>query len=77
MAKHNYNRIKAVLAEKNFTSKELAQRLNKSETTVSRWCTNDIQPSIETLIPDSQNAECGYKRFIGSYKITLSYILYK
>lgn len=49
MAKHNYNRIKAVLAEKNYTSKELAQRLNKSETTVSRWCTNDIQPSVETL----------------------------
>lgn len=49
MAKRNLNRIKAVLAEKNKTSRELAHLLGKTETSVSRWCTNDMQPSIETL----------------------------
>jgi transcriptional regulator with XRE-family HTH domain len=43
------NRIKAVLAEKNKTSKDLARYLGKTESTVSRWCTNEVQPSIETL----------------------------
>jgi len=48
-SKYNYNRLKSVLVEKNITSKELAKVLSRSETTVSRWCTNDVQPSIPTL----------------------------
>ncbi|MGV0958076.1 helix-turn-helix transcriptional regulator [Empedobacter falsenii] len=43
------NRIKVVLVEKNITNKYLANKLNKSEVTVSRWCTNEIQPSLENL----------------------------
>jgi len=43
------NRIKAVLAEKNVQNKDLAQKLKISPETVSRWCTNDTQPSLETL----------------------------
>ena len=42
-----HNRIKAVLAEKNISSKDLAKHLDKTESTVSRWCTNDVQPSVE------------------------------
>lgn len=49
MSKVNLNRIKSVLAEKNKSSKVLAAHLDKTESTVSRWCTNDVQPSIETL----------------------------
>ncbi|MEO2050589.1 MAG: helix-turn-helix transcriptional regulator [Allomuricauda sp.] len=49
MKKINYNRIKAVLAEENVASKELAKHLDKTESTVSRWCTNDVQPSVEVL----------------------------
>ena len=44
------NRIKAVLAEKQLTSKRLAERLEKSENTVSKWCSNKVQPSLENLI---------------------------
>ncbi|MBL6452088.1 MAG: helix-turn-helix transcriptional regulator [Porphyromonas sp.] len=44
------NRIKSVLAEKQMTSKSLAEQLGKGENTVSRWCSNRIQPSLETLI---------------------------
>jgi putative transcriptional regulator len=45
-----YNRIKAVLAEQGKTNIWLAETLNKHRTIVSRWCTNDVQPSAETLI---------------------------
>ncbi|WP_348085349.1 helix-turn-helix transcriptional regulator [Dyadobacter sp.] len=44
-----YNRIKAVLAEKGRTNIWLAEELGKNKTTVSKWCTNDVQPPIETL----------------------------
>jgi len=43
------NRIKVVLVEQNKSSKWLAEKLGKNESTVSRWCTNNIQPSIDTL----------------------------
>ena len=44
------NRIKVVLAEQGRTNKWLAEKLGKTTTTVSRWCTNEMQPSLETLI---------------------------
>jgi putative transcriptional regulator len=44
-----YNRIKAVLAENEMTNKELAEQLRVTPETVSRWCTNDNQPPVETL----------------------------
>ena len=50
MQKKPINRIKAVLAEKQKTSKWLAEQLGKSETTISRWCTNEVQPSLETML---------------------------
>lgn len=43
------NRIKVVLVEKGFTSKWLAEQLGKNEATISRWCTNDVQPNLKTL----------------------------
>lgn len=44
------NRLKAVLAEKQVTNKRLAEKMDLSTTTVSRWCTNKTQPSLETLV---------------------------
>jgi len=49
MGKIVLNRIKAVLAENDKTNKWLAEKLSKNETTVSRWCTNEAQPSLENL----------------------------
>lgn len=43
------NRIKVVLAEKSRTNLWLAEQLNVSKITVSRWCTNDMQPTVEGL----------------------------
>jgi len=50
MAKNAINRIKIVLVEQGRTNKWLADKLGKNATTVSRWCTNDMQPSLETLV---------------------------
>lgn len=47
--KKSFNRIRVVLAEQDRTNKWLAEKIGKNRTTVSRWCTNDMQPSIETL----------------------------
>lgn len=49
MSKNAINRIKVVLVEKNLSSKWLAEQLGKNEATISRWCTNDVQPSLYTL----------------------------
>jgi putative transcriptional regulator len=49
MPKQKYNRIKSVLVEKDKSAKWLSEQLNKDKSTVSRWCTNDMQPTIETF----------------------------
>jgi len=49
MSNIQYNRIKAVLAEKNVLNYELAKKIKVSEQAVSAWCTNTKQPSISTL----------------------------
>ena len=50
MAKVEINRIKVALAETRGKNKWLAEKLNKNGTTISRWCTNEVQPSLETLL---------------------------
>lgn len=49
------NRLKVVLAETKHTNRWLARELKKDEATVSKWCTNTSQPSLETLY---QIAKC-------------------
>jgi putative transcriptional regulator len=51
MAKNRkqFNRLKAVLAEKGKTNLWLSDKLGVNKTTVSKWCTNDVQPTMETL----------------------------
>ena len=49
------NRLKVVLAEKKRTNKWLASQLGVAPSTVSKWCTNVCQPSLETLL---QIADC-------------------
>lgn len=45
----NLNRIKVVLVEQQKTGKWLAGQLGKSACTVSKWCSNSIQPDLATL----------------------------
>ncbi len=50
MDKKAINRLKVVLAEQGRTNKWLAEKLDKNTATISRWCTNEMQPSLETLV---------------------------
>lgn len=50
MSNKGLNRIKVVLVEQHKTSKWLAEQLGKGEATISKWCTNRSQPSLETLV---------------------------
>lgn len=45
----NLNRIKVVLVEKQKTGKWLAEQLGKSNCTISKWCSNTVQPDLKTL----------------------------
>lgn len=51
------NRLKVVLAEKKRTNKWLAEKLGVAPSTVSKWCTNVCQPSLETLLQIADNLE--------------------
>lgn len=46
---HSLNRLKIVLVEQGKSGRWLAERLNKSEHTISRWCQNKTQPSVARL----------------------------
>lgn len=50
MENKDLNRLKVVLAEKKRTNKWLAEKLGKDPATVSKWCTNTAQPSLENLV---------------------------
>ena len=43
------NRIKVVLVEQKKTGKWLSEQLGVSVTTTSRWCSNSVQPDLQTL----------------------------
>ena len=45
----NLNRIKVTLVEKQKTGKWLAEQMGNSACTVSKWCSNSIQPDLATL----------------------------
>jgi len=62
------NRLKVVLVEQGKTSKWLAQMLEKNETTISRWCTNEVQPSLDTLLQISALLEIDIKELLNSSK---------
>jgi DNA-binding XRE family transcriptional regulator len=63
-----YNRIKAVLAEKGKTNIWLAEELGKNKTTVSKWCTNDVQPTIETLFSIAKVLKVEARDLLVSFK---------
>lgn len=50
MESQKINRIKVVLVENGKTGKWLAEQVGKNEATVSRWCSNKMQPSLDMLV---------------------------
>ncbi len=62
------NRLKIVLVEQNKTGKWLAETLGKNEATISRWCTNEAQPSLETLVKIANALKIDVKDLLVSTK---------
>lgn len=46
---NDINKLKVVLAEKKKTNRWLASQLGKDESTISKWCSNRVQPNLEQL----------------------------
>ena len=62
------NRLKVVLAEKKRTNKWLAEQLGKDPGTVSKWCTNTMQPNLETLVKIAEGLDVDVKDLLWSIK---------
>ena len=58
------NRIKVMLAEKGKTNKWLATQLGKDPATVSKWCTNAAQPTLETIMLIAKMLEVGIEDLV-------------
>ena len=68
------NRLKVVLAEKKRTGKWLAEQLNKDQATVSKWCTNNAQPSLEMLLKIAEVLEVDVKELSDRQYLMLRFI---
>jgi putative transcriptional regulator len=68
MSNKAINRLKAALAEQGKTNKWLATELNKNETTVSRWCTNEVQPSMDNLVIIAELLKIDVRELLNSTK---------
>ena len=62
------NRLKVVLAEQKRTNKWLAEELGKDPASVSKWCTNASQPSLETLVEIAEVLNVDVKDLLWSTK---------
>lgn len=58
------NRIKAVLAETGKTGKWLADQVDRDPATVSKWCTNAIQPDLQMLAKIANLLEVNIRDFL-------------
>lgn len=62
------NRIKVVLVEKNLKNKVFAKRINKTPSTVSLWCSNERQPSLNTLHSIAKVLDVDIRELLNSTK---------
>lgn len=60
------NRLKIVLVEKKRTAKWLAGEIGKDPATISKWCTNTVQPSLEHLAKIASILEVDVKDLLNS-----------
>lgn len=74
MPARDINRIKLVLVEKKRTAKWLAEELKKDPATVSKWCTNSSQPSLETLVDVANVLEVDVKELLNHSKDNVKFV---
>ncbi|MCI6169354.1 MAG: helix-turn-helix domain-containing protein [Muribaculaceae bacterium] len=68
------NRIKTILVDNGKTNKWLAEQLDRDPATVSKWCTNTSQPSLEMMMQiadvlkvDVRSLICSNKKEVEEY----------
>ena len=64
----NLNRLKVVLAEQKKTGNWLAEQLDKDTSTVSKWCSNKMQPSLEMLMKIAETLDVDIRELIVTTK---------
>ena len=65
----NLNRIKVVLVERGKTGRWLADELGKTPVTISKWCSNIIQPDLQTLDKIAKLLEVNVKELLNDTEI--------
>jgi transcriptional regulator with XRE-family HTH domain len=70
LAKVEINRIKVALAETRRKNKWLAEQIGKDESTISQWCTNARQPSLENLLKIANALDIDIRDLLCSTKNT-------
>lgn len=65
----NLNRIKVVLVERGKTGRWLADELDKTPVTISKWCSNSIQPDLQTLDKIAKLLEVNVKELLNDTEI--------
>ena len=65
------NRIKVMLGEKKRSNKWLVEQLGKDPATVSKWCTNISQPTLETLLKIAELLEVNYTELVRAESVTI------
>lgn len=63
-----YNRLKIVLAEKERSGTWLSEQMGHSISTVSRWMTNKVQPSVEQFYEIARHLDVDVKELLVSSK---------
>ncbi len=58
-----------MLAEKQVSGKWLAKEIGRTENTVSRWCANKVQPSLENLLEIAEVLEVDIRELIRPTKL--------
>ena len=62
--KKDINRLKLVLVERKRTGKWLAEQIGKDPSTVSKWCSNTTQPSLDILVNIAKVLDVDVKQLI-------------
>ena len=68
MSKEDINRLKIVLVEQKRTAKWLAEQIGRDPATVSKWCTNTVQPTLDTLSQVANLLDVDIKELLNSSK---------
>ena len=63
-----YNRLKIVLVEKERTGTWLSEQMGHSISTVSRWMTNKVQPSVEQLYEIARHLDVDVRELLVASK---------